>query len=596
MSGGDPNAQTGAEPDADQGSNMANLNTRARQENTYDAIVVGSGISGGWAAKELTEKGLKTLVLERGRMVRHIEDYPTAMTAPWEVKYPRGKLPAKDLAAHYPVQDRTGYALNEYSQHFFVKDDENPYTETKRFDWIRGYHVGGRSLMWARQTYRHSDLDFEANAREGVGVDWPIRYADIAPWYDYVERFIGVSGQKEGLAHLPDGVFQPPMEMNCVEKDLKARSEARFPERRITIGRAAHLTAPTDEQLALGRGKCQYRNLCIRGCPFGAYFSSNSATLVAAERTGNLKIRTGSIVTSVIHNDRTGQADGVRALDEATGKEIEFYARVIFLNASALNSAWILINSVSKRFPDGLGNDSDQLGRNIMDHHLGVGAAAEVPGYEDMYYSGRRPNGIYIPRFRNLGDKATARSDYRRGFGYQGGAGRPNWDRPAEGFGAERKAQLSQPGPWLVRLGGFGEILPYADNRITLNHAVKDSHGLPTLTFDVSIRENEHAMRRDMKSAAAEMLEASGFKNVRELDGDYGPGLGIHEMGAARMGRDPKTSVLGTYSQVHACRNVYVTDGAAMTSSSCVNPSLTYMALTARAVDHAVGASKRGDL
>ncbi len=575
---------------------MANLNTRARQENTYEAIVVGSGISGGWAAKELTEKGLKTLVLERGPMVRHITDYPTAAAAPWETKYPRGKLPDATMKAHYPVQVRTGYALTEYTQHFFVKDDEHPYTEEKRFDWIRGYHVGGRSLLWARQTYRHSDLDFEANAREGIGVDWPIRYADIAPWYDYVERFIGVSGQKEGLPHLPDGVFQPPMEMNCVEKDLKARSEARFPDRRITIGRAAHLTAPTEEQMALGRGKCQHRNLCSRGCPFGAYFSSNSATLVAAERTGNLKIRTGSIVTSVIFNEKTNKADGVRVLDEATGKEIEFYADVIFLNASALNSAWIMMNSVSKRFPNGFGNDSDQLGRNIMDHHLGVGAAAEAPGYEEMYYSGRRPNGIYIPRFRNLGDAASKRSDYVRGFGYQGGAGRPNWDRPEPGFGADRKAALSQPGPWLVRLGGFGEILPYADNRVTLNHKVKDAHGLPTLTFNVSIRDNENAMRRDMKSAAAEMLEASGFRNVRELDGDYGPGLGIHEMGTARMGRDPKTSVLGAFNQVHACTNVYVTDGAAMTSSSCVNPSLTYMALTARAVDHAVSARKRGEL
>jgi choline dehydrogenase-like flavoprotein len=575
---------------------MANVNNRARLENTYDAIVVGSGISGGWAAKELTEKGLKTLVLERGGMVRHIEDYPTATTPPWEVQNPRGKLPPAELKAHYPVQDRTGYALTEYTRHFFVKDDEHPYTEQERYDWIRGYHVGGRSLLWARQSYRHAPIDFEANAREGIGVDWPIRYADLAPWYDYVERFIGVSGQREGLAHLPDGVFQPPMEMNCVEKDFKARSEARFPERRITIGRVANLTAPTEEQLALGRGKCMHRNLCMRGCPFGAYFSSNSATLVAAERTGNLKIRTGSIVTSLIYNARTSKADGVRVLDEASGKEIEFYAPVIFLNASALNTAWIMLNSTSRRFPNGFGNDSDQLGRNVMDHHLGVGAQAEAPGYEAMYHSGRRPNGLYIPRFRNLGDKATARTDYLRGFGYQGGAGRPNWDRPAPGFGAERKAALSQPGPWIVRFGGFGEILPHADNRVTLNPALKDKHGLPTLSFKVTMRENETAMRRDMQTAAAEMLEAAGFKNVRGYDVGYGPGLGIHEMGVARMGRDPKTSVLNAFNQVHACKNVYVTDGAAMTSSSCVNPSLTYMALTARAVDHAVRAGKRGDL
>lgn len=577
---------------------MANLNTRARQENTYDAIVVGSGITGGWAAKELTEKGLKTLVLERGGMVRHLEDYPTATTHPWETKYPRGKLPPEELKAHYPVQVRTGYALTEFTQHFFVRDDENPYTEDKPFDWIRGYHVGGRSLLWARQTYRHSPMDFEANAREGVGVDWPIRYEDLAPWYDYVERFIGVSGQSEGLPHLPDGQFQPPMEMNCVEKDLKSRVEARFAERKITIGRCAHLTAPTEEQIALGRGKCQHRNMCMRGCPFGAYFSSNSSTLVAAERTGNLKIRANSIVTSLILDEKSGKATGVRVVDEATGEETEFYAEVVFLCASALNTAWIMLNSTSRRFPNGFGNDSDQLGRNVMDHHLGVGAMAEAPGYEDRYYSGRRPNGIYIPRFRNLGDKATARSDYLRGFGYQGGAGRLGWDRDLTGggFGAERKAALTQPGPWMVRIGGFGEILPYADNRVTLNRSVKDKYGLPTLTFNVTMRENEHAMRRDMQAAAVEMLEAAGFKNVRGGDTGYAPGLGIHEMGTARMGRDPKTSVLNAHNQVHACRNVYVTDGAAMTSASCVNPSLTYMALTARACAHAVDAKKRGEL
>ena len=575
---------------------MANLNNRAKAKHTYDAIVVGSGMSGGWAAKELTEKGLKTLVLERGRMVRHITDYPTAAMAPWETQHPRGALPAATMTARYPKQKRTGYALTEYTEPFFVKDDEHPYSEDQRFDWIRGYHVGGRSLIWARQTYRHSPIDFEANGREGIGVDWPIRYADLAPWYDHVERYIGVSGQAEGLAHLPDGMFQPPMEMNCVEKDLKARSEAKFPDRRVTIGRVAHLTAPTEEQLALGRGQCQNRNMCARGCPFGAYFSSNAVTLVAAENTKNMTLRPNSTVTSLIYDEKAGKATGVRVLDETTGEEMEFYAEVIFLCASAMNSAWIMLNSTSTRFPNGFGNDSDQVGRNIMDHHLGVGAAAQAPGYEDMYYSGRRPNGLYIPRFRNLGDAASKRTDYLRGFGYQGGAGRPNWDRPAPGFGAERKAALSQPGPWQVRLGGFGEMLPSAANRMTLNHAMKDRHGLPTITFNVGLGENERAMRKDMKTAAAEILEAAGFTNVRELDGDYGPGLGIHEMGTARMGRDPKTSVLNAHNQVHACRNVYVTDGAAMTSSSCVNPSLTYMALTARAVDHAVDARRRGEL
>jgi choline dehydrogenase-like flavoprotein len=576
---------------------MANLNTRWRRENTYDAIVVGSGISGGWAAKELTEKGLKTLVLERGGPMAHPEGYKTATLDPWETQYPMGRLPAEEMKAKYPVQQRTGYTMTEHTQHLFVRDDENPYSETQRFDWIRSYHVGGRSLTWGRQSYRHSPQDFEANAKEGIGVDWPIRYADLAPWYDHVERFIGVSGSKEGLAQLPDGVFQPPMEFNCVEKDLKAKVEARFPERRITMGRTAHLTAPTEEQIALGRGKCQNRNLCIRGCPFGAYFSSNSATLVAAERTGNLKIRPNAIVTTILYDPKKGRAEGVRILDATTGQEEEFYADVVFLNASALATTWIMLNSTSSRFPNGFGNGSDQLGRNIMDHHLAAGAQADAPGYEEHYYSGRRPNGVYIPRFRNLGDAAT-RKDYLRGFGYQGGAGRPGWTRAigSAGFGADRKAELAQPGPWVVRLGGFGEILPYADNRVTLNKDRKDKFGLPTLTFDASIRENEKKMRKDMQAAAAEMLEAAGFKNVQTMDGDYAMGLGIHEMGTARMGRDPKTSVLNAHNQVHECRNVYVTDGAAMTSASCVNPSLTYMALTARAVDHAVTARKRGEL
>jgi choline dehydrogenase-like flavoprotein len=434
-------------------------------------------------------------------------------------------------------------------------------------------------------------------------VDWPIRYEELAPWYEHVERFIGVSGQHEGLSHFPDGHYQPPMEMNCVEKAFKAKSEARFPERRVSIGRTAHLTEPTEEQLSLGRTKCQYRNQCIRGCPFGGYYSSNSGGLVAAERTGNLVIRPNSIVTELIYDEKAGKAAGVRILDAETRQDEEFYADVVFLCASSFNSTWIMMNSTSSRFENGFGNSSDQLGRNVMDHHLGVGASGEAPEFADMYYSGRRPNGIYVPRFRNLGDAATKRTDYLRGFGYQGGASRPSWDRDlgkraqgSKGFGAARKAALSQPGPWNMGLGGFGEILPYEDNRITLNHDLKDQFGLPTLSFNVTLRENEIAMRRDMQAAAVEMLEVAGFKNVKGRDDGYAPGLGIHEMGTARMGRDPKTSVLNAHNQVHECKNVYVTDGAAMTSASCVNPSLTYMALTARAAHHAVQARKRGDL
>jgi choline dehydrogenase-like flavoprotein len=577
---------------------MSPLQERPRAERTFDAIVVGSGIAGGWAAKELTEKGVKTLVLERGRAVRHIADYPTVNYNPWDFKVPGGRTPPEEVEKHYAKQARTGYTVNEAWNHWFVKDDEHPYTETKRYDWIRGYHVGGRSITWGRQSYRHSDLDFEANAKEGVGVDWPIRYADLAPWYDHVEKWIGVSGQNEGLPQLPDGHFQPPMEMNVVEKSFKSKVEGRFSERRITMGRTAHLTAPTDEQKALGRATCQTRNLCMRGCVFGAYFSSNSGTLVAAARTNNMTLQPNSIVTAILHDPRTNKATGVRVLDAETKQETEYYARVIFICASTLNSTWIMLNSKSDRFPNGFGNDSDQLGRNAMDHHFLAGAQADIDGYEDRYYSGRRPTGIYIPRFRNLGDAASRQQSFTRGYGYQGGASRTGWQRlVAEmGFGKQMKEELLKPGGWTMGITAFGETLPYADNRVTLNNAVKDIHGLPTLTMDVSIRENELNMRKDMQSSAVEMMEAAGFRNIRPFDRSYAPGLGIHEMGTARMGRDPRTSVLNSFNQVHACTNVYVTDGSAMTSAACVNPSLTYMALTARAVDHAVSATRRGEL
>jgi choline dehydrogenase-like flavoprotein len=568
-----------------------NVNLQSSPQTTYDAIVVGSGISGGWAAKELCEHGLKTLVLERGRDVRHVQDYPTMGLDPWQVPF-RGRLTAEEKKL-YPVQSRTGW-VGQANKHWFVNDLDNPYTEVQPFDWIRGYHTGGRSITWGKQTYRLSDLDFGANAKEGIGIDWPIRYKDIAPWYDHVETFIGVSGQTEGLPHLPDGKFLPPMELNCVERDFRERVAAKFGGRVVTIGRVAHLTAPLPHDPS--RGICQSRNLCDRGCPYGAYFSSNASTLPAAAKTGNMTLRPHSAVHSLIYDEKQGKVTGVRVIDEQTKEEVEFFARVIFLNASALGSTFILLNSTSPRFPNGLGNGSDQLGRNLMDHQYRAGAEAAVEGYEDTYYHGRRPNGIYIPRFRNVGsDKQT---DYLRGFGYQGGAGRSGWSRMVKemSFGAELKEAAARPGPWYIGITGFGECLPYGDNRVTLNRERKDAWGLPTLNIDAGWKENEKKMREAMKNDAAEMLDAAGFRNVRTFDNPDNIGLGIHEMGTARMGKDPKSSVLNRWNQVHEAKNVFVTDGACMTSSACQNPSLTYMALTARAANYAVEELKRGNL
>ena len=558
-----------------------NLNVDAEKKNTYQAIVVGTGISGGWAAKELTEKGLKTLVLERGRMVKH-PDYPTATKDPWD--FENGGRPTQEDLKKQGVQARTGYTVSQSTKHWFVNDLENPYTEVNRFDWMRGYHVGGRSLMWGRQSYRFSELDFEANAKDGIAIDWPVRYNELAPWYDYVEQFIGVSGQVENLPNLPDGKFLPPMELNCVELDLKKAVKDKL-GRLITIGRTANATAalPHSPQ----RGTCQYRNLCSRGCPYGGYFSSNSSTLPAAEKTGNMTLRPFSIVYELIYDEKKGKATGVKVLDGETGEQMEFYADVIFLCASTFGSTFIMMNSISNRFPNGFGNDSGELGRNIMDHHLSVGASADVEGYEDQYYFGRRANGMYIPRYRNIGKD---KRDYIRGFGYQGGASRQGWASMVKelSLGTELKEAVSKPGKWTIGMGGFGEILPYHDNKVTINKDKKDKYGLPTLTFDAILRDNELKMRKDMANDAAEMLEAGGFKNVTKYDREIGIGLGIHEMGTARMGKDPKTSVLNKWNQVHACKNVYVTDGSFMTSAGCQNPSLGYVAFTARAVDHAV--------
>lgn len=569
---------------------MATISGAGTRQNTYDAIVIGSGISGGWAAKELSEKGLKTLVLERGRDVKH-GDYPTAMMDSWQ--FPgRNKLPQAALATQQK-QNRTGYTTHPASAHWFVNDVENPYSEDKPFDWMRGYHVGGRSLLWGRQSYRFSDLDFEANAKDGVAVDWPIRYADLAPWYDYVERYAGISGSKENLPHLPDGQFLPPMEMNCLEREVKKRIAAKFNGRPMIIGRAANLTREH-----LGRGTCQSRNRCIRGCPYGAYFSSNASTLPAAYASGNLTLRPFSIVNQIIYDEAKGRATGVRVIDAQTNEVIEFHAKVIFSCASAVASTFILLNSKSKRFPNGLGNDSGELGHNLMDHHFKVGATGMSDEFTDTYYKGARPNGIYIPRFRNL-NAATKQKDYIRGFGYQGGAARVDWTlniKELSQFGAGLKADLIAPGPWRFGIGSWGECLPYHENRLYLNDKVRDKWGQPTVTFSCEWKQNELNMRKDMKASAVEMLEAAGLKKVTPFDDGSAPGLCIHEMGTARMGRDPKTSVLNAWNQVHSAPNVFVTDGACMTSNSCVNPSLTYMALTARACDHAVSELKKQNL
>ncbi len=557
----------------------------------FDAIVVGTGVSGGWAAKELCEKGLKTLVLERGRMVRHLEDYPTMHLDPWDMK--NGGSTSQEDLKNYNKQKRWG--VNEGNKHFYNNDTEYDYEEDKTFDWIRGTQVGGRSLIWGRQTYRWSDDDFEANLREGIGVDWPVRYKDIAPWYSYVEKYIGVSGEALNLPHLPDSEFLPPMELNCVEKELQASIAKNYSDRILTIGRVAHITQGAKSKG--GRTQCQFRNRCDRGCPFGSYFSSNSATLPAAEQTGNMTLRPHSIVSEVLYDEATQKAKGVRVIDALSKEVLEFNAKIIFICASSMASTAILLNSKSNRFPNGLGNDSGELGHNIMDHQLGSGASGSYEGFEDQYYTGRRPNGFYIPRFRNIGGKKDA-VDFLRGYGYQGGAGRNDWSAAVAefGYGEAYKKALLKPGKWTVGMGGFGEVLPYHENRMYLNYDKVDQWGLPKIVFDAEFKENEKKMKEDWKVQAAEMLENAGCKQVEIFDSNAPIGKGIHEMGTARMGHDPKTSVLNKYNQVHSVPNVFVTDGAFMTSSGTQNPSLTYMAFTARAVHHAVAELNKGNL
>lgn len=565
---------------------MVALAGRGRAERTYDAIVVGSGISGGWAAKELTEAGLRTLVLERGRNVEHVKDYPTAMLAPWEL--PHGNKPTQQDLADYHVQ-KDLYLFGQDSKHFLVKDVEHPYNPVQEFRWFRGYQVGGRSLLWSRHCFRWSDLDFEANAKEGVGIDWPIRYADIAPWYDRVEEFIGVSGENAGLPQLPDGRLLPPFEMNCIEEHVRARLPRHFPERRLIASRVAVLSRPHN-----GRGQCRSRNLCHRGCPYGAYFSSNSSTLPAAAATGRMTLRPFSIAHSLICDERTGRAAGVRVVDAETKETTEYFARVVFLNASALNTTAVLLNSACRHHPNGFGNSSGVLGHYLMDHHAGLGAFGVYDGYLDRYYAGRRSTSVYIPRFRNV---ATRHAGFTRGYAYEMYTGREGWNtRGAQpGVGAAFKERLTKPGRWTVWMEGYGECLPRRENKVSLSRDRKDKWGLPVLDIDMAYGPNETAMRADIEAQAGEMLRACELQEVQTFANPPHPGEVIHEMGTARMGDDPKQSVLDRFNRCHDAPNVYVTDGACMASTACQNPSLTYMALTARACAHAVEALKRGD-
>lgn len=563
---------------------MANLNIDDIKKRSYDAIVIGSGISGGWSAKELTERGLKTLVLERGRDVKHVTDYPTTNMMPWEFKH-RGAIP-EDIRQNNPIVSRC-YAFREDAQHFFVKDDEHPYTQEKPFDWIRGYQVGGKSLLWARHTQRWSDFDFEGPARDGFAVDWPIRYKDLAPWYSHVEKFAGISGNRDGLPELPDGEFLPPFELNCVEKYFKEQVAVHYKDRRhVIIARCAHITQPQPIHLQQGRGQCQNRVLCQRGCPFGGYFSSNASTLPWAARTGNLTLRPQSVVHSIIYDDAKGKATGVRVIDAVTKEAIEFYAPIIFVNASALNTNLILLNSTSSRFPEGLGNDNGLLGKFVAFHNYRARVSGEYDGFEDFATKGRRPTGGYIPRFRNLYKQET---DFLRGYaaGFSGG----RYEDPSrDELGVALKEQLAESrlGPWRVGSHIMGETIPKHTNHVALDRSALDNWGIPRLKISVDYDDNDEKMVADYLTQMSEMFEKAGFKNIKTSDSKQAPGLDIHEMGGVRMGHEPKTSLLNKWNQLHACRNVFVTDGACMTSTSTQNPSLTYMALSARAVDYAV--------
>ena len=550
----------------------------------FDAIVIGSGISGGWAAKELCEKGMKTVVLERGTMVEHIKDYTHATKDPWELPH-RNRLTEEEKKIYY-IQSRH-YSIGEDNKHYYVRDIDHPYEEKQRYDWVRADVFGGRSLLWGRISVRWNDIDFGANLKDGHGVDWPIRYKDIAPWYDYVEKFIGVSGTKEGLEILPDGQFQPAFDMNCAEKEVKKRLENQYGHIRMIPSRIANLSAPLD-----GRSACQHRNLCHRGCPFGAYFSTQSSTLPAAAKTGNLTIRTGAVVNRIVYDELTGKASGVEVFDRESLKTYLYTADIIFLNASTLATAYILLNSTSSRFPNGMGNDFDIVGRHLMDHHKGLSITADIDGMEDKYTYGRRPGGVYIPRFKNI---HTQEKNFIRGYYYQGSGYREN-NNGSDEIGAGLKTAMTEPGKWKIRLSYYGETLPYAENRMTLNTDIKDIFGRPGMSIDCSFKDNEKAIFKDAGDTIQQVLNDIGLKNVKVSGKISAPGNANHEMGTARMGHDEKTSVLNKWNQLHAVKNLFITDGSCMASSNCINPSLTYMALTARAVDYALREMKKGNI
>ena len=559
--------------------------------NSFDAIVIGSGMSGGWSAKELCEKGLKTLLLERGRDVVHLKDYPTTNMMPWEFKH-RGKIPY-EIDKENPVISRC-YAFREDAMHFFVKDKEHPYIQDKPFDWIRGYQVGGKSIMWARQTQRWSNFDFEGPARDGFAVDWPIRYDDLAPWYSYVEKFAGISGNKDGLDVLPDGEFLPSWELNCVENYFKDIVSKNYKNRHVIFGRCAHLSEPQPIHIEQGRGQCQSRNLCQRGCPFGGYFNANSTTIPWAAKTGNLTLKTDSVVHSIIFDEAKNKVTGVRVIDTKTKAATEYFADVIFLNAGAINTNLILLNSVSKRFPMGLGNDSGLLGKYFAFHNYRARISGVCEDFKEFETSGGRPSGAYIPRFRNVYKQET---DFLRGYAAGFSSGRGSWAKP-DGFGEELKNNLAKRelGPWYVGSHMMGETIPKETNTLSLDADKKDDWGVPLIKFNVSYDDNDEKMVKDYLDQMTEMFTKAGFKNINTSDSKQAPGLDIHEMGGVRMGKDAKTSLLNNWNQLHACPNVFVSDGACMTSTSTQNPSLTYMALAARAANHAVELLKKGEL